>query len=699
MSDDGKSDADNVKMTAPADFAGPGKNRRCTDIFCCLLICAAWVAMTGVGMVVTGLAESDDLPKGNPYRLINGLDFDGNICGITDRSYGSGDYKYNIESRSKAYYLPSGAAVCVSSCPSQDNYAEFICEYNKQAKIDELMDSDDEVDQAQATVKAWEYVSDYVCMPKIKTTEYIGYCVPDAATSAIENALVEESTGAYEDANTVLNVNATNVTISVNSDANDKDIWDKFQADMFTGAGVIFGFGMGVTALLGFVYLYILRIPGCLFTLVWGIIAAIEALVLLPGLILYADVYPSWKDDTNKSDAEANMILYLAYFLLALAAIWACVVCCLRRRIMLALGITQEAARAVNCMQFLIAFPVLQALAIAVFLIPFAIYSLFLASSGEVNVETYDYGGTTVSYKEFTYTDNQYYAGLYLLFVYFWTTQFVMAAGQIVVALAVSTWYFSRDKSQCGNTTVFSAIKMTFRYHLGTAAFGSLVIAIIKTIRAVIAYLQKKAKKSGSKAAQAVLCCIQCCMWCLEKCMKFMNKNAYIQTAIFGYSFCKAARKAFWLILRNILLIGAVGLVAEIVGLLGKLLVPCACAFLTFLVLSYGYADELYTLWTPLIFTVIISYFTTEVFIEIFQMSISTILQCYVADKEMFPDNMYADGSLAATIGKTKKSSDEADAKAAKGGGCCGRSKKVAAEPQEAAKPAVEMTEVQQLNS
>lgn len=689
MGDDGKSDPhpDNVKMTAPADFAGPGKNRRCTDILCCLLICAAWVAMTGVGMVVTGLAESDDLPKGNPYRLINGLDYDGNICGITDVTYGAGDYKYKIQSRSKAFYLPSGAAVCVSSCPSQDDYESFICEYNKQAKIDELMDGDS-TDQTEGIAKAWGFVAEYVCMPKIKTTEYIGYCIPDAATSAIDTAIAEESGDAL----------GSSLNVTVNSDASDKDIWDKFQADMFTGAGVIFGFGLGVTALLGFVYLYILRIPGCLFTLVWGIIAAIEALVLLPGLILYGDVYPTWKDDSNKSDAEANMILYLAYLLLALAAIWACVVCCLRRRIMLALGITQEAARAVNSMQFLIAFPVLQALGIAVFLIPFAIYSLYLASSGEVNVETYDYNGATVSYKEFTYTDNQYYAGLYLLFVYFWTTQFVMAAGQIVVALAVSTWYFSRDKSQCGNTTVISAIKMTFRYHLGTAAFGSLVIAIIKTIRAVIAYLQKKAKKSGSKTAQAVLCCIQCCMWCLEKCMKFMNKNAYIQTAIFGYSFCKAARKAFWLILRNILLIGAVGLVAEIVGLLGKLLVPCACAFLTFLVLSYGYADQLYTLWTPLIFTVIISYFTTEVFIEIFQMAISTILQCYVADKEMFPDNMFADGSLAATIGKTKQGSDEADAK--EGGGCCGRSKKVAAAPPaEAAKPAVELTEVQPLNN
>jgi hypothetical protein len=32
--------------------------------------------------------------------------------------------------------------------------------------------------------------------------------------------------------------------------------------------------------------------------------------------------------------------------------------------------------------------------------------------------------------------------------------------------------------------------------------------------------------------------------------MRFLNKNAYIQTAIFGSSFCTSAKEAFFLILR-----------------------------------------------------------------------------------------------------------------------------------------------------
>ena len=157
-----------------------------------------------------------------------------------------------------------------------------------------------------------------------------------------------------------------------------------------------------------------------------------------------------------------------------------------------------------------------------------------------------------------------------MLFTYFWTSEFLVACGQLVLALAIACWYFTRDKTKCGNGTVMWAARVLTFNHLGTAAFGSLIIAIILTIRAIIAYIQKKAKKSGNKLLQYIMCCLQCCMWCLEKCMRFLNKNAYIQTAIYGYSFCKAARKAFFLVLRNILRVAAVNMVAEFVLLLGK---------------------------------------------------------------------------------------------------------------------------------
>lgn len=97
-----------------------------------------------------------------------------------------------------------------------------------------------------------------------------------------------------------------------------------------------------------------------------------------------------------------------------------------------------------------------------------------------ITVQRFQYGATGAPY------------AWYMLFVLLWTAQFIVAVGQITLALAVSTWYFTRDKRAIGSGTLCRAMNVTTRYHLGTAAFGSLVIAVVEFIRAVVAWLQKK---------------------------------------------------------------------------------------------------------------------------------------------------------------------------------------------------------------
>jgi len=46
--------------------------------------------------------------------------------------------------------------------------------------------------------------------------------------------------------------------------------------------------------------------------------------------------------------------------------------------------------------------------------------------------------------------------------------------------MSFSFWYFTRDKAETGVGTVVLAMKKSIYYHLGTVAFGSLIIAIIK---------------------------------------------------------------------------------------------------------------------------------------------------------------------------------------------------------------------------
>ena len=38
--------------------------------------------MTGVGFAALGWIESEEIPRGNPYRLINAIDWQGQLCGL-----------------------------------------------------------------------------------------------------------------------------------------------------------------------------------------------------------------------------------------------------------------------------------------------------------------------------------------------------------------------------------------------------------------------------------------------------------------------------------------------------------------------------------------------------------------------------------------------------------------------------------------
>lgn len=142
----------------------------------------------------------------------------------------------------------------------------------------------------------------------------------------------------------------------------------------------------------------------------------------------------------------------------ACGIIWFLVVCALRKRIHLAIAIVKEASSAISRMPIIILYPVLPIVGFVLFLIPWVVFMLYLASSGEIVTQCIcsskdDYNTTTSTEIEdilrnseqngqtlqdacddgcyvnrtFDYARNTQYAGLYLVFSFFWTTQFITA--------------------------------------------------------------------------------------------------------------------------------------------------------------------------------------------------------------------------------------------------------------------------------
>merc|ERR550519_3316486 len=182
------------------------------------------------------------------------------------------------------------------------------------------------------------------------------------------------------------------------------------------------------------------------------------------------------------------------------------------------------------------------------------------------------------------------YLQIYNVFMLFWGMCFVSALGEMVLAGAFSSWYWTFDKSDVPTFPVLYSFGRTFRYHTGTLAFGSLIIAIIKMIRLALQYIQDKLEEKGADnpVVKVILCLCKCCFWCLEKFMKFINRNAYILTAINGTNFCKSAKDAFSIILRNVVRVAVLDKVTDFLIFLGKVVITSTVALLSFFYFSGG---------------------------------------------------------------------------------------------------------------
>merc|ERR1711939_1298578 len=147
------------------------------------------------------------------------------------------------------------------------------------------------------------------------------------------------------------------------------------------------------------------------------------------------------------------------------------------------------------------------------------------------------------------------YTLLYHLFGLLWTTQFFQAMSFLTLASVFATYYFNRGSyggsiSGWINTPVIRAFRKMSWYHTGSAAFGSLLVAILQFIRIIVAYMVHQLKKAGKDnlLVKYAACCVQYCLWYLQKIIEWINRNTYILIAIEGKSFCASAMEALSLI-------------------------------------------------------------------------------------------------------------------------------------------------------
>jgi len=132
-----------------------------------------------------------------------------------------------------------------------------------------------------------------------------------------------------------------------------------------------------------------------------------------------------------------------------------------------------------------------------------------------------------------------------------------------------------------------------------------------------------------------MLKCVKGCLACFDKCLRFINMNAYVYCAIANTPFCESAVHAFLLMLKNSAKFGFVNGIGSMFMFLAKFAVSISTTGIGYGLLQIMVKDAVSHMWIVLALIFFISYFVSSLFISIFDAASNTILQCFILDQEI----------------------------------------------------------------
>lgn len=622
------------------------EERRTTDFIFFLVLICTWVAMTALGAAAG--------KNGDPNALISPYNDAGLICGHDD----------DVENMPNLFYVSNtGMGQCLSACPSVTPASnsvlesDYVCLSWFNAKLPVGASRAETfktyIESADCfTAGVYKYTVACGCRQKYQSNPVFSRCV--ATISSLDP------------------VDAKNPTQS--------DYLRMFLSDVVTARNIIFGFGFLIALLSAFLFTYLMSKQCIAWFLVWGCVVG----VLLLGIFVISfgqDKLKEWEAEVPQTHTSGQIsgLKAFNYTFMALSVIWFLLMVWFRTAINMAIKCVSMASNALNEMPIMVFIPILQITAFVLFLVPWVFYCLFIASEGhseQINGSVTFAGVTTtvpVGRMWVVESNNNIGAKLwFMFFVLLWTMNFIANCGSLVISFSVAKWYFTKpaDRAEAiGNTTVWGSYKTVFRFHLGTVAFGSLLIALCQTARSFAMYLQSKTSDEcrAKPWFRVVFCCVNCCLCVLDCCIKFISKNAYIQTAIYGTPFCESAKNTFSLIANNMLRIGAIMVTSDGALFIGKIFSTVLATGASYIYITQYFKKDLYEPVGPTILVAIIAFMTASMFMDVLHMSIDTIFHCFISDES-------SNGGIAVFAGDDMKGFVDEHGKQLQKDGthCCG---------------------------
>eukprot|EP00927_Polykrikos_kofoidii_P076930 TRINITY_DN73945_c0_g1_i1.p1 TRINITY_DN73945_c0_g1~~TRINITY_DN73945_c0_g1_i1.p1 ORF type:complete len:628 (-),score=69.14 TRINITY_DN73945_c0_g1_i1:163-2046(-) len=238
---------------------------------------------------------------------------------------------------------------------------------------------------------------------------------------------------------------------------------------------------------------------------------------------------------------------------------------------------------------------------------------------------------------------------LFFFFMYAWTASYVHAISMFVTAYATGVWFFSpivegHKVLPDGNT--FCDFKLLCRAgcaslkHLGSFAFGSLILGTCQTISALSRCISSSGADDNPVGA-CVCACTKCIARCLEDCVRFVSDNAYVQMALVGRNFCTSCTIGIGMVRRHPALYILVDRFSVLIRLIGPFAVGGIIGPLAWLLLTRPEQPNMLIstpLTSPMLPAVVVGFIAWgvgSVMMHPYYVVSKAVMHCFAADKEM----------------------------------------------------------------
>ena len=363
--------------------------------------------------------------------------------------------------------------------------------------------------------------------------------------------------------------------------------------------------GFALAIIVSYVVIFLMRC--CTGVLVWLCILGVIVFTIGLGFILaysgglFGSTNVQYFGYTMpKINGNAQYLRYYAYAAWVGGGLFLLVTLCCCGRIRLAVAVCKCTGAFILEVCSVMTVPIFMALATVGLWVICALCMIWLVSStpfianGDIFTSIADY------------RDNSLIRFYYFVFGTLWCNAFVQAVTTFVIASACCMWYYSHGPAQDLHFPVLRSYFRVFRYHLGSLAFGALLLAIVQFIQFMFEILKKQLESSGAannRLVEYTTSCTRCCLACLERIVQFINKMAYIMIALKGDNFCASAKQGFEIAWSNPLRFGVVAGIGSVIMFIGKLMIASGTTASVYAFITYtSYAKVL----SPLLFLVVI---------------------------------------------------------------------------------------------